>query len=113
MPVPACADFTPETPFQKSLTAPGGAGLFVLRIWVKIVRCFAYVGTGKRYFRKKGGGRGSSLNHFISPSLRCTAGPWGPPPTRALGMPEEGAEISGSRSALAGAQGDVSWGAAA
>lgn len=55
-PVPACADFAPETRFQNSLTAPGGAGLFVLRIWVKIVRCFACVGTENRYFRRKGGG---------------------------------------------------------
>lgn len=60
-PVPACADFTPETPFQKSLTAPGGVGLFVLRIWVKIVRCFAYVGMGNRYFRRNWGGGGGPL----------------------------------------------------
>lgn len=53
-PVPARVDLTPGTRFPKSLAAPGGAGLFVLRIWVRIVRCFAYVETGNCYFRRKG-----------------------------------------------------------
>lgn len=53
---------------------------------------------------------GSSLNHFISPLLRCTAGPWGPPslPGPCEHPPEEGAETSGSCSASTGLQGDIS-----
>lgn len=70
---------------------PGGTGLFVLRIWVKIVRCFADVGMRSRYFGRKRGWWGEWLN------------------VQQGHPPQEGAETSGSRSASAGTQGHVSW----
>lgn len=90
-PVPACADFTPETPFQKSLTAPGGVGLFVLRIWVKIVHCFAYVGTGNRYFRRNWGSGGVLSKSFHLPIPALYSRTMGTPlPAGALRTPTRG-----------------------
>lgn len=90
-PVPACADFAPETPFQKSLTAPGGVGLFVLRIWVKIVRCFAYVGMGNRYFRRNWGGGGVLSKSFHLPIPALYSRTMGTPlPAGALQTPTRG-----------------------